>query len=143
MEKKQLKSSTKITKVTLVIYCLIALVTFIVLITVGSIFKNNTYLYGFLLCLGPGLLFVFVSMCLPISNLVAARAGKGVIAFYVVAYVLKYAAIIGIPFIGITFEVNFNRWVMLGTTLVAPIIVIISKFIFANVVSKNLKNGVK
>lgn len=143
MTEKKTNSYTKITKVTLVIYCLIAVACLIVFLTISSIAKDFSYLYGFLLCLGPGLLFVFISMLLPISQLVSAKIGKGVIVWCVIAYVIKYAAIIGIPFIGLKFEQNFNRWVMLATTLIAPIIVIISKIIFANVVSKKSKNSVK
>ncbi|MCQ2956680.1 MAG: hypothetical protein MJ233_02260 [Mycoplasmoidaceae bacterium] len=109
MTKKKQEISTKITKVTLVIYCLIMVVTLIAFVIISGLLKDFSYLYGFLLCLGPGLAFVFISFLLPISSLVSAKAGKGVIALYVIAYVLKYAAIIGIPFIGLTFHEHFNR----------------------------------
>lgn len=142
MDQKQTKSPTKITKVTLVIYCSLALVSFIVLIAIAPS-TNYSYLLGFLLCLGPGLLFVFVSMLLPLSNLVGAKTGKGIIVWCVIAYILKYAAIIGIPFIGMVYKDIFNRWTMLATTLVAPILVIISKLIFANIVSKSSKTEQK
>lgn len=142
MDTKSNKSPTRITKVTLVIYCLLALVCFIVFFAIVPV-AGYSYLLGFLLCLGPGLLFVFVSMLLPLSNLVGAKTGKSIIVWCVIAYVLKYAAVIGIPFIGMVFSDLFNRWVMLATTLVAPITVIISKLIFANIVSKNSKTEQK
>lgn len=134
---------TKITKVTLVIYCLIMALGLVAFGIVFAIVNDPTYLYGFLLCLGPGLLFVFASCFLPIPRLLDAKASKGIIVWYVIAYVLKYAAIIGIPFIGLVFDQFFNKWVMLATTLIAPITVIIIKIIFANYVSKKAKNRVK
>lgn len=143
MPQKIIKSSKVITKVSLVIYCLIMLVCFIVFITVSSLLHNWSYLYAFLLCLLPGMIFIFISLLLPSPAIVGAKMGKGGIAWFVVTYVLKYAAIIGIPFIGLTFPVNFNKWVMLAITLVAPIQVIITKLIFANYVSKNEQNTQK
>ncbi len=143
MTKKKQNNSTKITKVTLVIYCLIMVVSLIAFIITSGLLKDYSYLYGFLLCFGPGLIFVFVSFLLPLPQLISAKTGKGIIAICIIAYVVKYAAIIGIPFIGLTFPDHFNRWVMLGTTLVAPITVIISKLIFANYVSKNVKKTQK
>lgn len=139
MEVKQTQKLTKITKVTLVIYCLIVAVSLITFLTVSVVIKDYSYLYGFLLCLGPSVIFVFVSLLFPLSQLVEAKASKAVIAWCVVGYVIKYALIIGIPFIGIAFEEHFNRWVMLGTTLIAPLVIIINKIIFANIVSKKDK----
>lgn len=143
MEQKQTKKLTKITKVTLVIYCCVMLGYFISFLVASILIKDYSYLYGFLLCLGPGLLFVLISLFLPISNIATAKVGKGIIVWYVIAYVIKYAAIIAIPFIGIKWPENFNRWVMLATTLIAPITIIINKIVFANVVSKKPKNIVK
>lgn len=143
MEQTQPKKLTKITKVTLVIYCLIVAVCLIVFGTISGIKKDYSFLYGFLLCLGPSIVFVVVSLFFPLGQLVAAKAGKGVIAWSVIGYILKYGLVIGIPFIGVTHPDIFNKWVMLGTTLIAPITVIISKLIFANVVSKNAKNNQK
>lgn len=143
MAKKKQEISTKITKVSLVIYCLIMAVALIAFVITSGLLKDYSYLYGFLLCLGPGLIFVFISFLLPLPQLISAKTGKGIIVVCVIAYVLKYAAIIGIPFIGLTFHEHFNRWVMLGTTLVAPITVIINKLIFANYVSKSAKNEQK
>lgn len=136
METQQTNFFAKITKWTLVIYCLVTLVMLITLTIVSFQLTNFSYVCAFLLCIVPGFLFVFISCYMPISKLFGAKAGKGVIAWYCVAYVLKYAAIIGIPFVGLTYSAFFNRWVMLATTLIAPITVIISKVIFANIVSK-------
>lgn len=143
VDKKQVKNSTKITKVSLVIYCLIMLVCFIVFMTISAMQKQYNLLYAFLLCLAPGIAFILVSLLIPSPAIVGAKLGKGGIALYVVTYVLKYAAIIGIPFIGLAFPDNFNKWVMLAITLVAPIQVIITKLIFANYVSKSEKNHSK
>lgn len=143
MEQKNINSSKLITKVSLVIYCLLMLACFIVFMTISSMQKSWSYLYAFLLCLAPGMIFIFVSLLLPSPSIVIAKMGKGGIAWYVVTYVLKYAAIIGIPFIGLAFPAHFNKWVMLAITLVAPIQVIITKLIFANYVSKNEKNTTK
>lgn len=136
MENQETNFYAKITKWTLVIYCLVTLVMLIILFILGFTMVNFSYVCGFLLCIAPGFIFVFISCYMPISKLFAAKAGKGVIAWYCVAYVLKYAAIIGIPFIGLANEVFFDKWTMLATTLIAPITVIISKVIFANIVSK-------
>ena len=139
MEQIQSQKSTKITKVTLVIYCLIVAICLITFITVSATLKDYSYLYGYLLCLGPSIIFVFVSLLFPLSQLFAAKASKAVIVWCVIGYVIKYALIIGIPFIGLSYEEHFNRWVMLATTLIAPLIVIINKIIFANIVSKKPK----
>lgn len=143
MDKKQPNKYTKITKVTLVIYCLIMVVLFAIFLIISAIKKEYSFLYGYLLCLGPSLIFVFVSVLLPVPKLIEAKSGKGIIALYIIAYIIKYALLIGIPFIGLANEAYFNRWVMLATTLVAPIAVIIIKLIFANIVSKSSKNTVK
>lgn len=142
-KQEQVKSSTKITKVSLVIYCLIMLVCFIVFMTISAMQKQYALLYAFLLCLAPGLAFICVSLLIPSASIIGAKLGKGGIVLYVITYVLKYAAIIGIPFIGLAFPENFNKWVMLAITLVAPIQVIITKIIFANYVSKSEKNHSK
>ena len=139
MEVKQTQKLTKITKVTLVIYCLIIAASLISFLTTSLITKNYSYLYGFLLCLGPSAIFVFVSLLFPLSQLVEAKASKATIVWCVIGYVIKYALVIGIPFIGIAYEEHFNRWVMLGTTIISPLIIIINKIIFANVVSKKPK----
>lgn len=80
---------------------------------------------------------------MPSPMVIRAKLGKGGIAWFIVTYVLKYAAIIGIPFIGLAFPDHFNKWVMLAITLIAPIQVIITKLIFANYVSKNEQNTQK
>jgi len=92
------------------------------------------------LCLGSGIVFMIISVLLPFEKIVEKDASKGLIAWFVVAYVFKYALVFCIPIIGIKFSSNFNRWTMLATTLIAPILVIISKFIIANKVSKNNKS---
>lgn len=143
MDKKQPNKYTKITKVSLVIYCLIMVVLFTTFLIISATRKEYSFLYAYLLCLGPSLIFVFVSVLLPIPKLVEAKTGKGIIAVYIIAYIIKYALLIGIPFIGLANEAYFNRWVMLATTLVAPIAVIIIKLIFANIVSKSSKNEAK
>lgn len=143
MKKEQTKSSTKITKVSLVIYCSILFACLIAFITTSVVTKDYGYLYGYLLCLGPGLLFTFISFFFPTSKLVEAKVGKGYIAWFVITCVIKYAAIIGIPFIGLKWNQYFNKWVMLGTTLISPIFVYIYKLLFANIVSKYPKNSVK
>ena len=143
VDKQQSNKYTKITKLSLVIYCLIGLLFIIACSIAFAYTKDLTYLYGFLLCFGPGLIFVGVSCFLPIPRLVEAKVGKGIIVWAIIAYVLKYAAIIGIPFIGLVFSQFFNRWIMLATTLVAPILIIIIKIIFANFVSKSTKNSQK
>lgn len=137
MEQKSIKKHNKIIKVTLIIYCLIMLVCFISFFTVSGVTKDYSFIYGFLLCLAPSFIFVLVSLFFPITRLVDAKVGKSVIVWYVIGYVLKYAAIIGIPFIGLNKPDLFNKWVMLATTLIGPVFVIISKLIFANVVSKS------
>lgn len=143
MDQKVKQKYNKIIKVTLIIYCLIMAICMIVFGMLTITQKNNSYLCGFSLCLGPGLMFVFISMMFPIIKIVDAKVGKSTIAWYVVAYVLKYAAIIGIPFIGIYKPDIFNKWVMLATTLIGPIFVYTSKLIIANVVSKSAKNQEK
>lgn len=143
MENKTIKSSNIITKVSLVIYCLLMLACFIVFITVSSLKKDYSFLFAFLLCLLPGMIFIFVSLLMPSPMVIRAKLGKGGIALFIVTYVLKYAAIIGIPFIGLAFPDHFNKWVMLAITLIAPIQVIITKLIFANYVSKNEQNTQK
>lgn len=141
MEQKAIKSSKIITKVSLVIYCLIMLACAIAFMTVSAYQKNWSYFWAFLLCLFPGFIFIAISLLIPSPAIVAAKMGKGGIAWFIVTYVLKYAAIIGIPFIGLAFPAHFNKWVMLAITLVAPIQVIITKLIFANYVSKNEQNN--
>ncbi len=94
-------------------------------------------MYGFLLCLSPGIIFVLCSLLIPSPGIVSAKVGKGGIIFFVVLNVIKYALIVGIPFIGLPFPDIFNKWVMLGVTLVAPIQAFITKLIIANIVRKN------
>lgn len=132
----QPKTYTKITKVTLVIYCLIMLVCLIAFLIVSPMTKDYTYLYAFLLCLGPGLIFAFISLIFPMSQLFSAHVGKATIVWVVLGYILKYGLVVGMLIVGIMFEQYFNRWVMLAITLVAPITVIINKIVFANIVSK-------
>ncbi|MCQ2747993.1 MAG: hypothetical protein MJ223_01855 [Mycoplasmoidaceae bacterium] len=109
MEKNRQEKSTKITKYSLVIYCLIIICLLISFLVSSLTLKNYTYIYGFLLCLGPSILFVLISVFLPTSKFFDAKSGKGVIAIYVILYVVKYAAIIGMPFVGLTFEQFFNK----------------------------------
>ena len=139
MEQKAKQKYNRIIKVSLIIYCLIMAICLIVFGIVTATTKNNSYVYGFLLCLLPSLLFVFVSTIFPVTRIIDTKVGKSTIVWYVIAYVLKYAAIIGIPFIGLNKPDIFNKWVMLATTLIGPVFVIINKLIIANVVSKNAK----
>ncbi|MCQ3907667.1 MAG: hypothetical protein MJ219_02790, partial [Mycoplasmoidaceae bacterium] len=67
-------------KGTLVIYCLIIAVCLIMFGIISGIKKDYSFLYGFLLCLGPSIVFVVVSLFFPLAQLVAAKASKGVIA---------------------------------------------------------------
>lgn len=140
MDQKIKQKYNKIIKVSLIIYCLIMAVCLIIFAVLTVTLKDNSYLFGFTLCLAPGLLFVFISMTFPVTKIVDAKVGKGTIAWFIVAYILKYAAIIGIPFIGIYKPDTFNKWAMLVTTLIGPIFVYTSKLIIANVVSKSAKN---
>ncbi len=98
--------------------------------------EDYTYLYAFLLCLGPGLIFIFTSLILPMSQLFSAQVGKVTIVWVVIGYIVKYGLVVAALIVGIMFEQHFNRWVMLAITLVAPITVIINKIVFANIVSK-------
>lgn len=136
MQQTSTKNFNKITKLTLVIYCLLSIAIFITTITISVTQKDYKFVYGFLLCLTPGLIFVFISCFMPFSRLFGCDASKGVIVLFSIVYLLKYAAIIGFPFIGLTHKDLFDKWVMLATTLVAPVLVLIIKCIFANIVSK-------
>lgn len=143
MQQDSIKNPKIITKVSLVIYCLIMLACFIILITISSMQKDYSFVFGFLLCLLPGMFFIFSSMLLPSPALIKVGLAKKAIVWFVIIYVLKYAIIIGVPFIGIAFNNLFNKWVMLAITLIAPIQTIITKAIFANFISKNKQNITK
>lgn len=136
-------NSKIITKVSLVIYCILALIALVILLYFSFIKNQWSFVYGFLLCLGPGLIFIGLTLLLPAISVVSAKLGKAGIVWYCIGFVLKYAAIIGIPFIGIAFPTLFDKWVMLGTTLFAPIQALITKIIFANYVSKSEKKQTK
>jgi len=139
MPKKELNNSRKITKVSLVIYSALMIALGIVFITLSYTLKNMSYFWGYLLCLGPSIIFMFATVYMTTVLVLKPGASKGTIVWHCILYFLKYALIICIPIIGIWKHEIFNRWSMLSTTLIAPVLVIITKIVFANYVSKKSK----
>lgn len=131
------KRHKMIAKVSLAVYCFLIIAFLISFLLVSFFNKDWSYMYGFLLCLLPGIIFILCSLLIPSPGIVSAKVGKGGIIFFIVLNVIKYALIVGIPFIGLPFPHVFNKWAMLTITLVAPIQVFITKLIIANIVGKN------
>lgn len=144
MEKQVDKISTKITKVTLVIYFSFVLVSFIACLVPSIVLKDWTITYGYLVCLAPGLLFAMISIFLPIDKFFATKSKK-MIALYCVLYIVKYLLIFIVPLLCLFYaeETMFNRWSMMASTLIAPLVIIFTKLIIAIVDSKKSKKDTK
>ena len=137
MKTKKQNSFKKITKITLVIYFMVMLVAFIPVLTLSLVKKDNSFIYGYLLCLGPSIFYAIISILFNTQVVLQPSTNRRVIAIVVSLYTIKYLMIIGIPIIGVLNPSTFNIWTILATTLIAPTFVIISKLIIANYVSKN------
>lgn len=131
--------SNKITKLTLVIYFIFMIACTIACVIASAMIKDWTLSYGFLVCLGPSLIFVIISSLLPINKFFDSKS-KRAIFLYSLLYVIKYILIFAIPVICLAYgETYFNRWTMMATTLIAPITVIVLKLIIAIKDSKKAK----
>ncbi len=138
------KSSMKITKVSLVIYFSVVLVALVAFSITAWKFNDARILYGFAVCLAPGILFALISICLPIQAFFSVKTKK-IIFIYSILYVLKYLALFIVPIFALLYaeESYFNRWSMLATTLLTPITIIVMKLIIAIVDSKKPQKETK
>ena len=137
MNTKKKDNSKKITKWSLVIYSFLMLAVFITALVLSINKKNYAYLWGNLLCVGPSIFYVIISIAFNSHIMLKTTTNRKLIGVLVSLYTLKYLLIICIPIIGIVNPHNFNLWFMLATTLVAPTFIIAYKLIIANYVSKN------
>ncbi len=143
MKKKQKRSFKKITKVSLVIYFSLIVAVFIACIIPSILLKRWDITYGYLVCLGPSLIFALISMLLPIEIFFKTKSKK-MIFVYCLLYVLKYIILFLIPILCILYgEAYFNRWSMLACTLVAPLFIIGLKITIAIIDSKQAKKAQK
>ena len=102
------KKIVKITKLNLVIYCLIEVICFIILTTLTFTLNNKTILYAFLLCILPGAFYITSSLFLPklIGEFKSKKKSIVVASFL---FSIKYILLIAIMVVGVLFDQYFNR----------------------------------
>lgn len=144
MKVKQKNSFNKVTKVSLVIYFSLILACFVATIIPSVLLNDWRILYGYLVCLCPSLIFALISILLPIEKFFATKTKK-MIFLYCLLYVLKYIFIFLVPILCILYgeEAYFNRWSMLGCTLIAPLLIIGLKIALAITANKSAKKEQK
>lgn len=145
MEKKQHKPLDKVTKWDLVIYFPTIFTMFLCCLISSLAMQGNwSIMWGFLACLGPSLSFALVSIFLPIDVFFNAK-NKKLVILYSVLYAIKYILVFLAPILCVTLSKDnvFDRCSLAITTLIAPIVIITIKLVFAIKDSKTAKKDGK
>lgn len=142
-KRNNLELTKFITKLSLVIYFSLVFIFLFILLGICKTSNEWSYMWGFLLCLGPSLVFMLVSMVLPLENIPLNNSKKKTVVVRSILYAVKYLLVICIPLIGVYYNTQFNAWTMLAITLLAPVLVITIKVVLAIKIDRKSKTDTK